>query len=89
MHSMTLRQLRTTHQAGGLTGARLQAQGKGFFVIADSRTGDAVILVRNSDHQPRFFIDPGTAIKLLHDIGFGVVQVDMAAWQPNQEQAAL
>jgi hypothetical protein len=89
MHSMTLEQLRTTHQAGGLSGAELMAQGKGFYVVAASRTGGRVILVRHSDRQPRLFVDPGTAIKLLHDIGFGVCSVNMAAWQPNQEQVGV
>lgn len=87
MHSMTLEQFRTTHQAGGFSAAQLEASGKGFFIVADSRTGGRVVLVRHSDRKPRVFIDPGTAIRLLHDVGFGSVSVDMAAWLPNQHSA--
>ena len=65
MHSMTLEQLRATHETGGLAAVTLEAHGKGFYLVADSRSGGRVVLVRYSDRKPRLFVEPGTALKLL------------------------
>ena len=46
-----------------------------------------VVLVRYSDRKPRLFVEPGTALKLLREIGFGTAKVNMAGWQPDQQQA--
>ena len=45
------------------------------------------MLVRYSDRKPRLFVEPGTALKLLREIGFGTAKVNMAGWQPDQQQA--
>ena len=82
MQSMTLEQLRTTHEAGGLAAAQIVGQGRVFVVTADGR----VVLVRHSDRQPRTFSDAGTALKLLRDVGFATVTADMAAWRPEQAE---
>lgn len=84
MQNMTLEQLRTTFHAGGLTAARVVATGKRFHVVADTKGGNRVVLVRHSDTTARAFSDPGTALKLLREVGFQVVAVDMTAWQPEQ-----
>lgn len=84
MQSMTLEQLRTTFHAGGLTAAQVVATGKRFHIVADTKGGSRVILVRHSDTTARAFSDTGTALKLLRDIGFQVVTVDMTDWQPGQ-----
>ena len=73
MQSMTLEQLRTTHEAGGLAAAQIVGQGRVFVVTADARAGGRVVLVRHSDRQPRTFSDAGTALKLLRDVGFATV----------------
>jgi hypothetical protein len=84
MQSMTLEQLRTTFHAGGLSAAQVVATGKRFHAVADTKGGDRVVLVRHSDTTARAFSDPGTALKLLRDVGFRVVTVDMTDWQPGQ-----
>jgi hypothetical protein len=84
MQNMTIEQLRMTFHAGGLTAARVVAAGKRFHVVSDTKGGDRVILVRHSDTTARAFSDPGTALKLLREIGFRVVTVDMTDWQPGQ-----
>jgi hypothetical protein len=89
MHSMTLDQLRTTHETGGLTAVTIRAQGNAFFIVADFRSGGQVVLVRYSDRKPRQFVDPGTALKLVRSIGFGSATVDMIDWQPDQQQTKL
>ncbi|MCF3643333.1 hypothetical protein LXM94_25605 [Rhizobium sp. TRM95111] len=69
---------------GGFTAAQIIGQGGTFVVTADARAGERVVLVRHSDKKPRCFIDAGTALKLLRDVGFGVVSAELAAWQPGQ-----
>ncbi len=84
MQSMTLEQLRTTFHAGGLSAAQVVATGNRFHVVADTKGGDRVILVRHSDGTARAFSDTGTALKLLRDVGFCVITVDMTDWQATQ-----
>lgn len=84
MLSMTLEQLRTTFHAGGLSAAQIVAAGKRFHVVADTKGGDRVVLVRHLDTTARAFSDVGTALKLLREIGFRVVTVDMTDWQAAQ-----
>jgi hypothetical protein len=84
MQNMTLEQLRTTFHAGGLVAACVVANGKRFHVVADTKGGDRVVLVRHSDTTARAFSDPGTALKLLREVGFLTITVDMTNWQPAQ-----
>jgi len=84
MQSMTLEQLRTTFHAGGLSAAQVVATGNRFHVVADTKGGDRVVLVRHSDGTARAFSDAGTALKLLREIGFWVVTVNMTEWQATQ-----
>ncbi|EMP3151663.1 hypothetical protein WDX82_005120 [Salmonella enterica] len=86
MQSMTLEQLRTTHEAGGLSAAQIVAKGRQFLVTADARAGGRIVLVRHSDRKPRTFSDAGTALKLLREVGFASVTADMTGWQPAQAE---
>lgn len=84
MRNMTLEQIRTTFHAGGLVAAQVVAVGRGFFVQVDSKSGDKIVLVRHSDTTARAFSGADTALKLLRDIGFQRITVDMTDWQPKQ-----
>lgn len=84
MQSMTLEQLRTTFNAGGLAAAQVVATGRRFHVVADTKSGDRVILVRHSDTTARAFSGADTALKLLREIGFCLISVDMTEWNPDQ-----
>lgn len=86
MQNMLLEQMRTAFDAGGLSAAQVVATGKRFHIVTDTKAGGRAVLVRHSDNAPRFFSDPGTAIKLLRDVGFTVVAVEMAAWKPEQAE---
>lgn len=88
MDRMLLEQIRKVFDAGGLTTAKIVASGKRFHVVVGTRAGGEVILTRHLDNQPRPFSDPSTAIKLLHDIGFKILTVDMTNWTPDQTQLA-
>lgn len=83
MQTMALDQLRAAFDAGGLSSASLRAQGKAFYIIADSRIGP-VILVRRSDRKPRTFAEPRRAMALLRDMGFVEIKVDMTLWDVKQ-----
>lgn len=89
MRTMTLDEVRTTFDSGGLTGAQIIAHGRRFHVTADTRTGERVILVKYTGRTPRPIADPTTAIKMLYDIGFKVVTVEMSDWQPEQVELKL
>ena len=80
---MTVAQLRTTHQAGGILAAALKPHGSVFYIAAEVRTGGSAVVVRKDKH-PRLFKDPTTALRLLRDMGFGTVSVDLASWNENQ-----
>lgn len=84
MRSTTLEQLRTTFHAGGLAAAQVVATGNRFHVVADTKSGDRVILVRHADTTARAFSGVNTALKLLREIGFCLVTVDMTDWQAGQ-----
>jgi hypothetical protein len=83
---MLLEQIRTVFTSGGLSGAKIVAGGRRFHVVVDTKAGGQVVLVRHLDSRPRFFSDPGTAIKLLHDIGFRMITVDMSGWNAGQAE---
>ena len=89
MPSMTLEQMRTIFHMGGLAAARIVANGRRFHVVVSPRAGDSVMLVRHSDRAPRPFSDPGTAIRMLHDIGFRTVTVETGAWSPDQAELKM
>ncbi|RMO97706.1 MULTISPECIES: hypothetical protein [Pseudomonas syringae group] len=82
MESVTLEQLRMTFKVGGISAAQIVAQGRKFFVAADTKTGERLVLVLHADRQPRLYGKPATALKALHDIGFRTVTVEMVNWSP-------
>ncbi|MDP4573489.1 hypothetical protein Q8O96_30935 [Pseudomonas sp. LPH60] len=84
MEGMTLEQLRTTFKSGGLSAARIVAQGKKFYITVDTKSGDLVVLVLHAGRKPRLFGKAVTALKALYDIGFKIVTVEMLNWSPDQ-----
>lgn len=84
MESMTLEQMRLTFKSGGLSAAQVVAQGRKFFITADTKTGDRVVLVIHAGRKPRLYGKPATALKALHDIGFRTITVELANWTPEQ-----
>lgn len=84
MQLMTVGELRRTFHAGGLTAARVVASGANFNIVVVTKNGDKVILTRNLDAAIRAFGDIKTPLKLLRNIGFQIVTVNMANWQIDQ-----
>jgi hypothetical protein len=81
---MTLAEFRATHAAGGFVRAELVGIGSIFLVVAHARSGDPIVLVRNSDRTPREFSEAGTAIRLVRDAGFAQLGVSLERWEPAQ-----
>jgi len=84
MNTMTLDQLRSTLQAGGLRSVAVKAVGGLFFVSVESRNGDHVTLATTRGRVARRFRDPGKAIAVLHALGARKVEVDTSDWSPEQ-----
>lgn len=82
--SMTLSQFRAAHATGGFTDAQLVGVGGRFYVLANGRLGDSAILVRDADRAVRFFSRSETALKLLQDVGFATITVELKHWAPQQ-----
>ncbi len=87
MPTMTLDQLRSTFQAGGLRSVGVTAEGGQFFITAEPRTGERITLATTRGKTARGFRDPGRAIALLHELGARKLEVDLSAWSPEQAAA--
>lgn len=85
MHSMTLKQLRATANAGSVTGVTLKGQGAGFFVEIETRNGQDAILAKARSSEPRRFGSPTSALIVLREFGIAVAKLDATDWDPNQK----
>ena len=84
MTQLTLNQFRATHAAGGFTGAQLIGVGCRFYITATAITGDPVVLALDANRKTRFFSTVETGLKLLRDVGFASVTVEISQWAPEQ-----
>ncbi|PVZ82381.1 hypothetical protein C9426_30050 [Serratia sp. S1B] len=85
MNTLTLKQLRTTTDAGGIAGVTLQAQGGAFIVKIDTRSGGKAVLSKSRSAEPREFGDPIQALALLRGLGLFVGAFDVEQWDPQQK----
>ncbi|MEQ1887917.1 MAG: hypothetical protein ABL951_01910 [Alphaproteobacteria bacterium] len=83
MQNMTLEQLRAAHQAGGVTGIILKAQGGGFFVEIATRNKSGILLAKARSTEPRRFGNPVSALLLLRNIGITAGAFDASQWNPD------
>lgn len=84
MQSMTLEQLRTASEAGGVSGVTLKGQGGRFFVQIATRNGSGAVLAKARSSEPRPFGNPVTAITLLRELGITIGQFDTREWNPAE-----
>ncbi len=85
MHTLTLKQLRATNDAGGIVSVTLKALGAAFFVQVDTINGRAAMLAKARSHEPRGFSNPVQALNLLHTLGLVVGVFDVAGWNQKQK----
>ncbi|NLE56441.1 MAG: hypothetical protein GX617_16005 [Lentisphaerae bacterium] len=86
MHSITLEQLRTASEAGGVSGVTLKGQGGVFLVQITTRSGVASLLAKARSNEPRRFGNPVTALNVLRDVGITVGQFDASEWDPAERE---
>jgi hypothetical protein len=82
MQGMTLEQLRTASQTGGVSSVTLKGQGGGFLVQITTRTGTHVVLAKARSSEPRRFGNPAAALNVLRDLGITVGRFDASEWDP-------
>lgn len=88
MQSMTLEQLRTANETGGVTGVILKGQGAAFFVQIATRSGSGAVLSKARSSEPRRFGNPAVALNVLREIGITIGQFDASEWDPSEREPA-
>jgi len=86
MQSMTLEQLRTASEAGGVAGVTLKGQGGAFLVQIATRNGSEAVLSKARSTEPRRFGNPAAALNVLRDVGITIGQFDASDWNPAQRE---
>jgi hypothetical protein len=88
MQSMTLEQLRTTREAGGVADVTLKGQGGAFFVQIITRNGSDAVLAKARSNEPRRFGNPAVALSVLRGAGITIGQFDASEWNPAERMPA-
>lgn len=83
MHHLTLQQLRTTIDTGGVRSVSLIGQGPVFFMQIQTHGGPAM-LTKAKGSELRTFRDATKAVLLLWELGVREVHIDAKNWNPNQ-----
>jgi hypothetical protein len=89
MQSMTLEQLHTVSDAGGISGVTLKGQGGTFLVQIATRNGSSAVLAKARSTEPRRFGNPAAALNVLRDIGITIGTFDATEWNPAEKEAAV
>lgn len=88
MQSMTLEQLRTASEAGGVADVTLKGQGGAFLIQIITRNGADAVLAKARSSEPRRFGNPAAALNVLRDVGITVGQFDASEWNPAEREPA-
>lgn len=86
--NLTLEQLKAMVEGGAILSVTLEAVGADFALKAETRRGEAVLVLTNQPTKPRTFADPRKALALLRELGIRKVSVDVSRWQPEQKNIA-
>jgi len=85
MQTLTLQELRTVAEAGGVSAVTLQAEGGEFFVRIKTKNNTEAVLSRARSAEPRRFSNPLPAIALLRKLGIVIGTFDLSHWNPEQK----
>lgn len=88
MQSMTIEQLRTASDTGGVSAVTLKGKGANFFVQIATRSGVRAVLAKARSGEPRHFGTPTAALNALRDVGITTCQVDATEWNPGAKESA-
>lgn len=83
MQHYTLDQFRVLSESGGVIGVTLRGNGGSFYIEAETRGGEAVLVPQRSKN-PRRFPDPRKALTLLRELGIREARIDARNWRPEQ-----
>ena len=86
MQSMSLEQLRTASEAGGVSSVTLKGQGGVFLVQIATRSGSLTVLAKARSSEPRRFGNPATAMNVLRNVGITIGQFDASEWSPSERE---
>ena len=86
MQTMTIEQLRTASDAGGVDGATLKGRGGAFLVQIATRSGATALLAKARSTEPRRFGNPVAALNVLRDLGITIGQFDASEWNPAEKE---
>jgi hypothetical protein len=86
MLSMTLEQLRTAREAGGITDVILKGLGGEFYVHIATRNGSSAVLATARSTKPRRFGNPAAALNVLREVGITIGQFDASEWNPTERE---
>lgn len=84
MQTLTLEQLRTTANTGGIVSVAVKAKGKTFLVQIFMLKGDA-LLAKARSTKPRYFTNPFQAITLLRKLGITNGTYDVSEYTPEEK----
>lgn len=85
MDTLTLEQLRTTTDAGGVAGVTLKAEGGDFIVQIETLKGGEAVLAKARSTEPRRFGNPAQALGLLRELGLTVGAFNVEHWNPDDK----
>ena len=88
MDTMTIEQLRTAHDAGGISDVLLKGTGSAFVVEIQTRAGKAAILSKARSREARHFGSPTAALNVLRGIGIMDGRFDAHEWKPEDKSVA-
>jgi hypothetical protein len=83
MRYVTLDQLRLAAETGAILSVTLRAQGVGFYLHAEPRSGDEMVLMTTRGREPRAFGDVRKALMVLRELGIREARIDTRQWNPE------
>ena len=83
---MTLEQLRSVSNSGGVAKVTLKGEGGAFLVKIDTRNGTRAVLAKARSNEPRKFGNPAAALGVLRNIGITVGHFDASEWNPSERE---
>jgi len=86
MRSITLEQLRSVNNSGGVSNVTLKGEGGAFLVKVDTRSGARAVLAKARSNEPRRFGNPAAALNVLRTIGITAGQFDASEWDPSAKE---
>lgn len=86
MRSMTLEQLRTASETGGVSGVTLKGHGGTLLVHIATRNGTSAVLAKARSNEPRRFASFAAALNVLRDVGITNGKFDASDWNPAERE---